>query len=74
MSGRRCTVCKRLCIGHHGPTGSVCALKILSDAELQEDIDAGQLESEKSDVAGGLSMSDKKLDRISYYSEFVERS
>jgi hypothetical protein len=65
MSGRRCTVCKRLCIGHHGPTGSVCALKILTDIELQEDIDAGQLEGEKSDVTGGLSMTDKKLDRIS---------
>jgi hypothetical protein len=65
MSGRRCTTCKRLCIRHHGPTGAVCTLKSMTDAEVQEEIEATQLEGEKLDFAGELSVSDRKLDNIS---------
>jgi hypothetical protein len=66
MSGSRCTACKRLCLGHHGPTGAVCTLKSLSDADVLEEIEAAQLEGEKLDFAGELSVSDRKLDNISW--------
>ena len=65
MSGRRCTACRRLCLGHHGPTGTACTLKALTDAELLEDIGDSQFEGEKLDFAGELSVSDRKLDNIS---------
>jgi hypothetical protein len=64
MSGRRCTACKRLCLGHHGPTGAVCTLKSLTDAEVLEDTNADHLEAQKLDFAGGMSSSDSKLDHI----------
>jgi hypothetical protein len=64
MSGRRCTACKRLCLGHHGPTGAICTLKSLSEAEVLEDINADHLEAQKLDFAEGTSSSDSKLDHI----------
>ena len=62
MSDRRCTVCKRLCSGHVGPTGPHCSLTPLKDQEI---LDLDSENSKSSGAEGGGSVVEAKLDSLS---------